>query len=113
MAAHAGTDHRIMIHCHNWGETGRSMTQLTIVGGVYVILWLTRGLHIVMAGHTVIVNTIVGETRRNPAEITVTTAALIVRGYMVDWFSFDSNIVVARLATSKYLIVIDPRHIFP
>ena len=71
-----------------------------------MIIRLTKGINIVMAGYAVVANIIVIKAHRQPAEVGVAIRTLVVHGNMIHGFASNDNVVMAVLAAAKYFMVV-------
>jgi len=109
----AGAHHLQMIDPRNRTERHRVVAVLANIGRRNVISRLTRGRRSVVAGRTIAVYAGMIEECGHPRLCPMAVVALIAGWQMAGRFSGGSAVVVAALATSVGLEMIDPRDRHP
>ena len=105
--------HQVVIHLFHWVKEIRVMASATIRHHRNMIRGLADGTNIVMTRGTILADPVVVKARRLPTEIRVAIHALVVHGNMIYRFAGHNDIVVAILAATKHLVVIDHRDRLP
>jgi hypothetical protein len=107
MACGAVFTEQIVIHLsHRIKEAGEVATTTLFTQYRNVVGGLTEGIDIVMAGDTIVADSIVIEPYRLPTEIGVTIRTLVMHRNVIHGLPGNDNVVVAVLAATKHFVMI-------